>query len=107
MIPEHGGFKNLRTRMSNSLDTCGLKLYPETHVNVDNVCELTSTRLRTHRRRLRNDRWRNDRHYYNLSKLSQDCNRISTHNCCYKQDVNNNYCTSVISPDKALLSLEG
>ena len=25
-----------------------------------NVCELTSTRLRTDRRRLRNDRWRND-----------------------------------------------
>ena len=110
MIPEHSGFKNLRTRMSNSLDTCGLKPYPETHVNVDNVCELTSKRLRTdfymfansHQRRLRNDR-----HYYNLSKLSQDCNRISTHNCYYKQDVNNNYCTSVISPDKALLSLEG
>ena len=38
-----------------------------THMNVDNVCELTSTRLRTDqrylrtdRRRLRNDRWRND-----------------------------------------------
>ena len=25
-----------------------------------NVCELTSTRLRTDQRRLRNDRWRND-----------------------------------------------
>ena len=47
MIPEHSGFKNLRTRMSNSLDTCGLKPYAETHVNVDNVCELTSKRLRT------------------------------------------------------------
>ena len=40
-----------------------------THMNVDNVCELTSTRLRTDqrrlrtdRRRLRNDRWRKDRH---------------------------------------------
>ena len=47
MIPEHSGFKILRTGMSNSLDTCGLKPYPETHVNVDNVCELTSKRLRT------------------------------------------------------------
>ena len=27
-----------------------------------NVCELTSTRLRTDQRRLRNDLWRNDRH---------------------------------------------
>ena len=33
-----------------------------THMNVDNVCELTSTRLRTDQRRLRNDRWRKDRH---------------------------------------------
>ena len=44
-----------------------------THMNVDNVCELTSTRLRTDqrylrtdRRRLRNDRWRNDRHPLNI-----------------------------------------
>ena len=39
-----------------------------THMNVDNVCELTSTRLRTDQRRLRTDRrllrngrWRNHR----------------------------------------------
>ena len=33
-----------------------------THMNVDNVCELTSQRLRTDQRRLQNHRWRNDRH---------------------------------------------
>ena len=53
-----------------------------THMNVDNVCELTSTRLRTDqrylrtdRRRLRNDRWRNDSlakrpTFYNLCTIA-------------------------------------
>ena len=31
-----------------------------THINVYNVCKMTSKRLRTDWRRLRNDRWRND-----------------------------------------------